>query len=113
MSCLFTGSSQIITVTDPNTGQLVQQLVQTQIDPHTGECKQVLSPLAASSAVNGGVGGGGVQVITVQDPVTGQLQQQVVGSSMNLGGGEGRYSLLIELCSGYSHLIEHYFLRIL
>ena len=108
-SYLFTGPSQIITVTDPNTGQLVQQVVQTQIDPHTGECKQVLSPLAASSAVNGGVGGGGVQVITVQDPVTGQLQQQVVGSSMNLGGGEGRYSLLIELCSGHSHLIEHYF----
>ena len=109
ISYLFTGPSQIITVTDPNTGQLVQQVVQTQIDPHTGEFKQVLSPLAASSTVNGGVGGGGVQVITVQDPVTGQLQQQVVGSSMNLGGGEGRYSLLIELCSGYSHLIEHFF----
>ena len=106
ISYLFTGPSQIITVTDPNTGQLVQQVVQTQIDPHTGECKQVLSPLAASSAVNGGVGGGGVQVITVQDPVTGQFQQQVVGSSMNLGGGEGRYSFLIELCSGHSHLLS-------
>ena len=52
MPCLFTGSSQIITVTDPNTGQLVQQIVQTHIDPNTGEVKQVLNPLSASTAVN-------------------------------------------------------------
>ena len=111
---MFTGSSQIITVTDPNTGQLVQQIVQTQIDPITGETKQVLSPLPASAAgltalngVSGGGGGGGfggAQVVTVQDPVTGQFQQQVVGSMpMNInGGGEGRdlhKYLFLLLCS--------------
>jgi hypothetical protein len=84
------GPSQIVTVTDPNTGQLVQQLVQTQIDPLTGETKQVMSPLpaGASGAFNGGqAGGGAVQVITVQDPVTGQFQQQVVSCSGSMNGG--------------------------
>ena len=58
-----------------------------------------MSPLPASAAglaaLNGGGGSAGfgaAQVITVQDPVTGQFQQQVVGSMpMNVNGsGEGR-----------------------
>ena len=46
-------------------------------------------PAGASGAFNGGqAGGGAVQVITVQDPVTGQFTQQVVSGSMN-GGAQG------------------------
>lgn len=66
-------STQIITVPDPNTGQPIQQIVKTQIDPTTGETKQVLLPLNQSET-----DGNSLQIVTVQDPVTGQLQQQVV-----------------------------------
>jgi len=51
-----------------------------------------MSPLpagasGASGAFNGGAGGGAVQVITVQDPVTGQLTQQIVPCSGSMNGG--------------------------
>ena len=66
----FSGNQQIITVTDPATGQPVQQIMQTQIDPKTGKAVQVATPLPSSS--------NNVQAITVQDPVTGQMKQQLV-----------------------------------
>jgi hypothetical protein len=50
-----------------------------------------MSPLpagASAGAFNGGqAGGGAVQVITVQDPVTGQLTQQIVPCSGSMNGG--------------------------
>ena len=51
-----------------------------------------MSPLpagASAGAFNGGQAGGGgaVQVITVQDPVTGQFQQQIVSCSGSMNGG--------------------------
>ena len=63
------GNTQIVTVTDPVTGQPVQQLIQTQIDPSTGQATQVVLP-----ATN---------VVTVKDPVTGQYKQQNVPTSIN------------------------------
>ena len=63
--------TQIVTVTDPVTGQQVQQLIQTQIDPSTGQATQVVLP-----ATN---------VVTVKDPVTGQIKQQTVPTSTNQG----------------------------
>ena len=72
--------SQIVTVTDPNTGQPIQQLLQTQTDPVTGETKQVLTPLSNGNGV-ANTGSSNLQVVTVQDPVTGQLQQQIVDPS--------------------------------
>lgn len=53
-----------MTVTDPATGQPVQQLMQTKIDPKTGKATQVVCPLPSAN-----------NVITIQDPVTGQLKQ--------------------------------------
>ena len=38
--------AQIVTVTDPQTGQPVQQIVQTVIDPATGKPTQVMTPLS-------------------------------------------------------------------
>ena len=67
----FSGNQQIITVTDPATGQPVQQIMQTQIDPKTGKAVQVATPLPSSNSNN-------AQVITIQDPVTGQMKQQLV-----------------------------------
>lgn len=69
---------QIVTVTDPSTGQPVQQVMQTQIDPKTG--KQVVRPLPNQN--------NNVQVITVQDPVTGQMKQQIVPAPM-INGQQG------------------------
>ena len=66
----FSGNQQIITVTDPATGQPVQQIMQTQIDPKTGKAIQVATPLPSNS--------NNAQVITIQDPVTGQMKQQLV-----------------------------------
>jgi len=65
------GNTQIVTVTDPVTGQPVQQLIQTQIDPSTGQATQVVLP-----ATN---------VVTVKDPVTGQNKQIHVPTSTNQG----------------------------
>ena len=63
--------TQIVTVTDPVTGQQVQQLIQTQIDPNTGQATQVVLPAS--------------NVVTVKDPVTGQIKQQTVPTSTNQG----------------------------
>ena len=49
--------------------------MQTQIDPKTGQVVQVASPLQSAVASNGQTN---VQAITVQDPVTGQMKQQLV-----------------------------------
>ena len=45
--------------------------MQTQIDPKTGKAVQVATPLPSSNSNN-------AQVITIQDPVTGQMKQQLV-----------------------------------
>ena len=43
-TCYVTGATTtIMTVTDPITGQPVQQVVQTIIDPNTGETSQILT----------------------------------------------------------------------
>jgi len=66
-------STSIVTVTDPITGQPVQQVVQTIIDPTTGETSQIpISNLGAQS------GAGPTQIVTVTDPVTGQPVQQLI-----------------------------------
>ena len=40
-----TGSAEIVTVSDPLTGEPIYQIVQTKTDPTTGETTQVVSPL--------------------------------------------------------------------
>ena len=62
------GNTSVVTVTDPVTGQPVQQVVQTVTDPKTGETKQVVVPQPQTQT----------QVVTVPDPVTGQPVQQLV-----------------------------------
>ena len=52
--------------------------MQTQIDPKTGQVVQVASPLQSAVASNGNGTTSNVQAITVQDPVTGQMKQQLV-----------------------------------
>ena len=47
--------------------------MQTQIDPKTGKPVQVATPLPQS-----GNASGNIQAVTVQDPVTGQMKQQLV-----------------------------------
>merc|ERR1711953_1182841 len=53
-----------------NTGQPVQQVIQTKIDPKTGKPTQVTTTLPAAA--------GAPQVITVVDPKTGKPVQQMV-----------------------------------
>ena len=73
---MSTGNSQqVITVTDPKTGQPVQQIVQTVTDPKTGATSQVVVPNAATSA----------QIVTTTDPVTGQPVQQIVHTDPKTG----------------------------
>ena len=78
--CL-TGNSQqqVITVTDPSTGQPVQQIVQTVTDPNTGATTQVV----VSS--NAAAGGAGAQIVTTTDPVTGQPVQQIAHTDPKTG----------------------------
>lgn len=86
---------QIISVTDPDTGEIIQKVIQNTIDPKTGKTVQVTLPL--NSIQNGSkyillttlyfiffpqntqihLGGEG-QIITVPDPVTGELVQQML-----------------------------------
>ena len=63
------GATQIVTITDPVTGQPVQQIIQTQIDPKTGQATQVALPANV---------GAGQQIVTVTDPATGKPIQQIV-----------------------------------
>ena len=81
MQAYFTGGG---TLTDPVTGQPVQQIIQTQLDPKTGKPTQVVRPLPSVANNN-------VQVVTVQDAVTGQMKQQIVDSTTGktLGSNEG------------------------
>ena len=73
---MSTGNSQqVITVTDPKTGQPVQQIVQTVTDPKTGATSQVVVPNAATSG----------QIVTTTDPVTGQPVQQIVHTDPKTG----------------------------
>ena len=90
-----TMGGQIISVTDPDTGEIIQKVIQNTIDPKTGKTVQVTLPL--NSIQNGSkiyssdisllyifpqntqihLGGEG-QIITVPDPVTGELVQQML-----------------------------------
>ena len=58
-------------------------MVQTVVDPTTGQTIQTLAPVS-----NGGDGSTPVQVVTVQDPVTGQLTQQIVQTAVDPTTGE-------------------------
>lgn len=66
---MFTGTQQqtLVTITDPVTGEPVQQVMQPVIDPKTGETKQVVM-----------IGGQACHVVTSPDPVTGLPVQNVV-----------------------------------
>ena len=77
--CL-TGNSQqqIITVTDPSTGQPMQQIVQTVTDPNTGATSQVVVSANAAAGV-------GAQIVTTTDPVTGQPVQQIAQTDPKTG----------------------------
>ena len=58
-------------------------MVQTVVDPATGQTIQTMAPVS-----NGGDGSTPVQVVTVQDPVTGQLTQQIVQTAVDPNTGE-------------------------
>lgn len=64
-------------MTDPQTGQPVQQILQTQMNPVTGEAQQVMLPLNQN-------GSSPVQVVTVQDPVTGEMKQQIIDTNTGI-----------------------------
>ena len=91
----FSAGQQIITTTDPQTGQVIQQVVQTVVDPTTGQTIQTMVPVNNSGVpVNnsgvpvGAAGEGSAQVITVQDPITGQLTQQIVQTAVDPSTGQ-------------------------
>ena len=46
---IFFLEGQIITVTDPKTGESIQQIIQTVIDPKTGKPKQIKTPINAGN----------------------------------------------------------------
>ena len=66
---------QIYETVDPTTGQVIQQIVQSQVNPATGQTLQTLIPIPSLPNVNTP---SACQVVTIQDPVTGQSQQQIV-----------------------------------
>ena len=106
---LYTPFSEgkIITVTDPETGQPVQQVVQTVTDPETGKPTQITTPLpgtfwnklflfwnnahnffyiisaAATNISNQIPNTMGGQIVNVTDPDTGQTIQQVVQNTID------------------------------
>ena len=47
------GQQQIVNVTDPNTGKIVQKVVQNTIDPKTGKTVQVATPINSISNTAG------------------------------------------------------------
>ena len=49
MYYIFFLEGQIITVTDPKTGESIQQIIQTIIDPKTGKPKQIKTPINAGN----------------------------------------------------------------
>ena len=75
-------NTQVITVKDPVTGKATQQVVQNLVDPKTGKTVQVPGPNAVVDPKTGKPmmtrPPGGVQVVMVPDPVTGQMVQQMV-----------------------------------
>ena len=73
---MYITGSQIITVTDPTTGQPVQQLIQNVVDPKTGKTSQIVSQIPASNCNT--TGSPNTQVIMVKDPKTGKPVQQLV-----------------------------------
>ena len=81
----FTGSAAgIITAGQ----QPQQQIIQTKIDPKTGKATQVVSTLQATN-----------NVITVQDPVTGQMKLvDSTNTSKTLGSNEGTITLDSKNC---------------
>ena len=71
------GANQIITSTDPVTGEVVQQIVQTVIDPDTGEAKQISLPYSNNHGQVAGASASG-QIITTIDPTTGLPTKQLL-----------------------------------
>ena len=53
MPCQQQQQQQIINVTDPDTGQLVQKVVQNTVDPKTGKIVQVATPINSISNTDG------------------------------------------------------------
>ena len=105
-----------MTSIDPNTGQTIQQLVQTVTDPITGETSQVTVPLP--NGANGDTffysvsfslffqiqkshtGGGGQQIITVPDPITGHPVQQIIQTLIDPVTGQSKQIMVPISSSG-------------
>ena len=68
---------KMMTFTDPISGEPTQQMIQSIIDPVTGQTKHYPAP-AKSSSNNDNNSGSPFQMVTISDPISGELTQQVV-----------------------------------
>ena len=83
--------------------------MQTQIDPKTGKATQVAIPMqpGASNGSNSNV-----QAITVQDPVTGQMIQQLVQTVVDPKTGKTSQIPIDNNAQGTTVNLPHFILEI-
>ena len=67
---------KMMTFTDPISGEPTQQMIQSIVDPVTGQTKHYPAPAKSSSNTNDS--GSSFQMVTISDPISGELTQQVV-----------------------------------
>ena len=68
---------KMMTFTDPISGEPTQQMIQSIVDPVTGQTKHYPAP-AKSLSNNDNISGSSFQMVTISDPISGELTQQVV-----------------------------------
>ena len=79
--CVSECSVQIISCTDPASGQPTQKIVKTIKDPETGQVYKMVTPLPADQQQN-------VQIVCKTDPVSGKITQQIVQTVTDTTTGE-------------------------